>query len=302
VDTDPGLDDLLALALAFASPELEVVGITTVSGNARLEAVTENAQRFLALLGAEVPLGRGAAGPLALSSQRAEHFHGKDGRRGLAIPAIDRRPLPAAREVIRESLRVRHAETLVALGPLTNVATLWMEEPALFAGIEVIWMGGTLGRGNATTAAEFNCFADPRAAQIVLGAGVRVRVVGLEVTETVRVDGEALSRPARSASALGRFVASALDALVEAEEPYLGERRACLHDPCALLAACAPELFRFERKRLAVRVEEGAERGLLFECDSQDAPSVLFATEVRELEIRQRFSERLEKLCTESCP
>lgn len=302
IDTDPGLDDLLALALAFASPELELVGITTVSGNARIEAVTENAQRFLALLGSEVPIGRGAAGPLALSAQRAEHFHGKDGRRGLAIPAIDRRPLPAAREVLRASVRAGHAEALVALGPLTNVAALWLEEPALFAGVEVIWMGGTLGRGNATTAAEFNCFADPRAAEIVLGSGMRVRLIGLEVTESVRVGLDVLDRKACGASAVGRFVTATLDSLVDAEEPHLGERRACLHDPCALFAAFAPERFRFERRRLGVRVEEGAERGRLYQLASEEAHEVQYAAEVQVPEIVREFTERLAELCTESRP
>jgi inosine-uridine nucleoside N-ribohydrolase len=302
IDTDPGLDDLLALALAFASPELELVGVTTVSGNARIEAVTENAQRFLALLGSEVPLGRGAATPLALSAQRAEHFHGKDGRRGLAIPAIDRRPLPPARDVLRASLRLRRAEALVALGPLTNVAALWLEEPALFAGVEVVWMGGTLGRGNATAAAEFNCFADPRAAEIMLGAGIRVRVVGLDVTETVRVGDDALAGPAGAASALGRFVAETLSALVRAEEPYLGERRACLHDPCALFAAFEPELFRFERRRLGVRVEEGAERGRLYALEDPTAPAVHYAADVRRPEIVREFTDRLAELCAESRP
>ena len=96
LDTDPGLDDLLAIALAFASPELRVDALTTVAGNVGIDRVTENAQRFATLAGRSLRIGRGAKAPLALSPCDAAHFHGKDGRRGVSIPALDRRPAEAA--------------------------------------------------------------------------------------------------------------------------------------------------------------------------------------------------------------
>ncbi|MGH9884499.1 MAG: nucleoside hydrolase, partial [bacterium] len=147
IDTDPGLDDLLALAFALASPELRVEGITTVAGNASLEAVTENALRFVALADAAIPVGAGAAGPLALKAIDASHFHGADGRRGVALASHGLPPAQSAAAVLRRSLVECHVERVIALGPLTNVAALLEAEPELFRETEIVWMGGTLGRG-----------------------------------------------------------------------------------------------------------------------------------------------------------
>jgi len=292
IDTDPGLDDLLALALALASPEIEVVGITTVAGNGSLEAVTENAQRFLALVREDIPLGRGASGPLELERVHAEHVHGADARGAVQIPAIDRRPLPGAREVLKHSLGEQRADVLLALGPLTNVARLLLEDPDLLAGVEVVWMGGTLGPGNATAAAEFNCWADPAAADRVLGASCPVRVIGLEVTREVSL------RPAEVPSGLfgsgerGRFLRSILNALMRTEKPLVGEPCATLHDPSAVLAACGGDLFRYEPRALRARVVEGSDRGRL-EPASSGRPAVRYASEVHHTEVKRLFLERL---------
>lgn len=308
IDTDPGLDDLLALALAFASPELRVESISTVAGNAAIGAVSENAQRFLALTGNAIPLGRGAEGPLALSPVDAEAYHGPDGRRGVPIPAVDRRPLPSALEVMHHSLDARLVDQIVALGPLTNLATLLAHDERLFEGVEIVWMGGTLGAGNVTAVAEFNCYSDPAAAERILGSGLPVRVIGLDVTRSVRLQAQELDARPLGSSELGRFLAAVLDAMMEAEEPVAGHRQATLHDPSALLAACMEDLFRYEPKRLRVRVEEGHERGRLVEVPL-DAPGgaqalpphlpgiVRYAVEANTQELTRLFLERLAAWC-----
>ncbi len=301
IDTDPGLDDLLALALALASPELSVVGVTTVAGNAGIDATTENAQRFLALAGVDLPLGRGAAAPLGLSPVSADLYHGADGRRGIPIPAIDRRPLPSAREVLRQSLAGRGVSAVLALGPLTNVAALIEEDAALFENVEIVWMGGSLSEGNATPVAEFNCYADPIAAEAVLASGFPVRVIGLDVTQLVRLRAADLDRHPFGPSEMGRLLHAVLSAQMDAEEPLAGERRATVHDPCALLACCALDLFRYEPKELHVTIEEGRERGRL--CEAPRAQSaaglelVHYAVEVDTPRLATLFLERLARYC-----
>ena len=305
IDTDPGLDDLLAIALALASREAHVHSLTTVAGNASIDAVTENAQRFLALAGANLPLGRGAAGPLQLAPVDAETYHGRDGRRGIPIPAIDRRPLPRASEVLSRALEERAIDRIVALGPLTNLARLLDEGPGLLDGVEIVWMGGTLGAGNATAVAEFNCYADPAAAARVLGAGLPVRVVGLEVTRQVQVRGASMPEGALGRGAMGRLLEAVLLAMMESEEPIAGERRATLHDPCALLAALPLDLFRWEQKSLTVVVDEGHERGRLLECEAgaaDAAPPVRYAVEVNTIEVVREFWSRLSSYCGVELP
>jgi inosine-uridine nucleoside N-ribohydrolase len=293
VDTDPGLDDLLALALAFASPELEIVGVTTVAGNASLAAVTENARRFLALAGARVPLGAGAAGPLALERGHAEHFHGGDGRRGLVLAEAGSALAPAcARQVLRESLRERGADCVIALGPLTNVAALLRDEPALFANAEIVWMGGTLGRGNVTRLAEFNAWADPEAVRLVLESRVPLRVVGLEVTEQIALDEAGVAALALPDTPRGALVDAALRALCRAERELSRAHVAYLHDPSAIAAASAPELFHFAPAALAVHAVEGEARGRLVETVA-DTRAVGYARAARARDVLDHFGERV---------
>jgi inosine-uridine nucleoside N-ribohydrolase len=298
IDTDPGLDDLLALALALASPEVRLEGITTVAGNASLDAVTENARRFLALVDLDIPLGRGATGPLSLGRVSAENVHGPDGRRGIALPdpKTGRGNILTAREVLRRSLVDRRVDCLVALGPLTNLAALLREEPELASEVEIIWMGGTLGAGNVTPLAEFNAYADPEAAAIVLGSGCPLRVIGLDVTTQVYVRSGDISDSLFGSKPVGRFLEEILRALMEAGIPRYGEHHATLHDPCAVAAALFPDCFRYDWSDLEVRVEEGRERGRLIQRDARPGSGVQYAVEVRAHDVRQLFLHRLKAL------
>jgi len=293
IDTDPGLDDLLALAFALASPELSVEGITTVAGNASIAAVTENALRFMTLAGAQIPVGAGADGPLALTRIDAASFHGADGRRG--VPIADppsRTPVESARDVLRRSLEARRVERVIALGPLTNIAARVTDEPDLFADTQLVWMGGTLGRGNVTRAAEFNAFADPRAVRVVLESGVRLRVVGLDVTARVAVRAGHLEAAGFAATPRARMVDGALRALFCAERAFSGEPAAYLHDPCAVAAAFAPDLFEFAPLRLHACDEEGSERGRL-RVDAAARHVASYAVAAREAELTALFLKRV---------
>ena len=294
VDTDPGLDDLLALAFALASPELRVEGLTSVAGNASVEVVTDNLQRFLALAGVEIPIGRGASAPLSLSAVTAERFHGDDGRGGIDLPPpADQRELPDASEVLRHSLVERGVQQIVAIGPLTNLARLVRQDPALFDAAEIVWMGGTLSEGNVTGAAEFNCYADPEAASIVLGSGLPVRVLGLDVTRSVAVRAHALPPDPFGSGRMGRFLSEVLSRLMRAERPVQGELMALLHDPCAIAAAACGELFRYQKHVIDVTFSEGSERGKMCARPELDGPQVLYADEVKSNDVIALFLGRL---------
>lgn len=291
IDTDPGLDDLLAIALALASPEIRVEALTTVAGNASVEATTDNALRFLTLAGVELPVGCGAAGPLSLSRVDANEVHGRDGRRGVDLPVAPREPLPPARALLRSTLVERRVDQIVSIGPLTNLAALLREDPALLGAVEVTWMGGTLGKGNATPLAEFNAWADPEALAVLLEGGVRLRVIPLDVTEHVLL--RPADVPARpfGQSRLGESLERILRSLMLAERPSHGEPVAVLHDPCAVAAVLSGDLFRYEERSLAVCVEEGRERGRLLE--RSDGAPVRYAVEAHSSEIARQFLRRL---------
>jgi inosine-uridine nucleoside N-ribohydrolase len=295
---------LLALAFAAASPELRIEAITTVAGNAPIDAVTDNVLRFCALAGLDVPVGKGAAAPLALESVDATHFHGPDGRRGIELPAPRQRALVSAGVLLRDSLESRRVDCVLALGPLTNLAALVETAPELFGDVRVIWMGGSLSGGNVTPVAEFNAYADPRAVDLVLGAGLRLDVIGLDVTAQV-VLRETDVRQARLPGNLrGRFARAVLAGLIEAEVTVSGMRAAILHDPTAVAAALDDALFRWEPRCLAASVSEGAERGRLSDLPLVTATTraTRWASEVRRERIARSFVRRLSSWCTQEGP
>ena len=261
IDTDPGIDDALALLLAWGSPELEVEAITTVAGNVPLATATRNLDRLLALrrplrrprigVGADRPLGR----PLVT----AEHYHGTDGLGDLADwpaapddPALPGEARPRAADLIVETARGRGAAlTLVALGPLTNVALALEADAASLATIgRVVVMGGAVDvPGNVTPTAEFNIHVDPVAAARVIDAGLPLDLVPLDATRqarVTRVELEAALRrtPGPLAERIAAFTARAF----RADDV----RGIALHDPLAVGVAIDPGLVEWERVRIAV--------------------------------------------------
>src|SRR4051812_25463553 len=186
IDCDPGHDDAMALLLALASPELELLGVTTVHGNTSLANTTANALRVLELAGrGDVPVAAGAARPLVRLPAFASEVHGESGLDGPELPAAFAQAVDAhAVDFIAERLAAAtQPVTLVPTGPLTNIALLLARHPAAAERIErIVLMGGAIAEGNVTPAAEFNIWADPEAAARVFGSGLAVTMVGLDVT------------------------------------------------------------------------------------------------------------------------
>ena len=245
LDADPGVDDALAMMLALGSPELAVLGVCTVSGNVPLDIGTGNALKVLALLERnDVPVYPGAGRPLRREAVYATEVHGPRGLGDAALPLPGRSPSGDAVSFIVETLSNRPGEvTLIAVGPLTNLALAEAQSPGVLKKArEVCVMGGAVDEpGNVTPAAEFNFFADPHAARQVMRSGASITLAPLDVTHRVALEASHLAGiPATPA---GRFVK---DAVRPAMEHSLRVQNRChfyLHDPLAVGLAIDPSLF-----------------------------------------------------------
>jgi inosine-uridine nucleoside N-ribohydrolase len=236
LDCDPGHDDAIALLLALASPELELVGVTTVHGNQTLEKTTDNALRVLALAGREdVPVAAGADRPLQRDLQVAAHVHGESGLDGPVVPP--RASEPVAQHAVDFLLEQATPETvLVPTGPLTNVAL------ALERGLRparIVLMGGAIAEGNMTPAAEFNIWADPEAAARVFASGLDVTMIGLDVTHRALLTPE-WSERFRAAGRIGVFVAELVEFFKQYHRRTYDWDGAPIHDAVALAHAFRP--------------------------------------------------------------
>ena len=253
LDCDPGHDDAIALLLALASPELEVLGVTTTYGNQTLEKTTANALRVLELAGrTDVPVARGAAAPRLRSLTVAAHVHGDSGLDGPALPPPSVAPAgtPAV-DWLAET--IAHAEapvTLVPTGPLTNVAR-YLEAHGT-AGIDrIVLMGGAIAEGNMTPAAEFNVWADPEAAQIVFDASLDVTMIGLDVTHRA-VTGPDVQRRLRESGPIGVFVAELIDFFTVYHRQTYGWEGAPIHDAVAVAHLIRPGLVETKLRNVEV--------------------------------------------------
>jgi inosine-uridine nucleoside N-ribohydrolase len=264
LDVDPGHDDAVALMMACGSPDLDLLAVTTVAGNVSLEKTTRNALRVLSLVGhTHVPVAAGAPEPLRRPLRTAEDIHGESGLDGPEIPEAGFEPDErGAVELIADTLRGSpEPVTLVPVGPLTNVATLLREHPELKEKIaHVSLMGGSIGLGNTTPAAEFNIFVDPEAAREVFDSGLRITMSGLDVTHQAGAGPEERER-LRAVSGIGAVVAEFLDFFAATYEGVFGFDTPPLHDPVAVAAVLDPGLLKTRSMRVDVECESDLTRG-----------------------------------------
>lgn len=269
IDTDPGVDDAFAIALACASPEVELRAVTTVFGNVPLEATTRNALRLLALCGREdVPVGRGAARPLVYPQEHeAQYVHGNDGLSGRAdtlpqgadVVELDAVALMA--QVLREA---QEPVTIVPIGPLTNVALLLAAYPSLHNKIErLVIMGGGLSGGNTTALAEFNIWSDPEAARRVLvEERVPAVLVPIDLTFQCRMQRPWLDRLASSGPRGATLIGLTANYVAHYAQ-FFGEECLVLHDAIAVAEAVRPGLLRTKTYPVEVDCTFGPSRGAL---------------------------------------
>jgi inosine-uridine nucleoside N-ribohydrolase len=251
LDCDPGHDDAIAILLTLASPEVELLGVTTVAGNQSLEKTTANAIRVLELAGrGDVPVAAGADRPLAREPRFAANVHGETGLDGPALPPAQGLPV-AEHAVDFLAERLAPGVVLVATGPLTNVALLLARggRPE-----RIVLMGGAIGEGNVTPAAEFNIWADPEAAEHVLESGVDVTLIGLDVTHSALLTRERADR-LRAEGRIGQVVAELLDFYGVFHRETYGWPGSPVHDAVAVAHVVWPELL--ETTFCGVKVDTG---------------------------------------------
>ena len=262
IDCDPGHDD--ATAILYAAKHLDLIGITTVYGNQTVDKTTRNALSLLTLLGLDIPVAQGCAGPLNGVIRHGGDVHGKSGIDGADLPEPDRAPVAphAVDFIIDMASRHRGDLVLAPVGPFTNVALALRKEPRLaewLKGISV--MGGTTPVGNTTPVAEFNVWADPEAADIVFRSGIPLWMVGLNVTRQVGVTAEDINRllaGGKVAKVFGGLFAFFRESL----QKIHGLSTASLHDPCALVPFIAPDLIRYRHTFTEVSLGHGPTRGM----------------------------------------
>lgn len=261
IDTDPGIDDAVAILLALASPELAVLGLVAVAGNLPLAATAPNARSLVELAGrAELPVYAGCPRPLGRTGIAAEEAHGTGGLGDLVLPPPRHPPRPEHGVFyLIEALRGAEPSsiTLCALGPLTNLAMALVAAPEIAGGIaELVVMGGGT-HGNVTAAAEFNIYADPHAAALVFDSGVPITLVPLDVTESVRSTAERIA-PIR---ALGTRCGAAAAALLGPRQA-LGKPPMAMHDPCVIAYLLKPELFGGRGANVAIETHSPLTLGM----------------------------------------
>ncbi|NHN88278.1 nucleoside hydrolase [Acetobacter conturbans] len=263
IDTDPGQDDALTILLALASPEIELLGVTTVAGNVGVRQATINALKTMELAGRpDVPVHAGAERPLLRPLVNATHVHGRTGFEGVDLPdpTIEAAPGHAVDFLIRTVMgNAPGAITICAIGPMTNIALALSREPALRERIgRIVTMSGAFSEvGNITPTAEFNIYVDPHAAAIVLESGIPVTMLPLDVTHTLHTSDARLARFAALPNRVGPVVADWLRFEKRFEATKYGTDGGPLHDPNTVLWLLQPDLYR--GREVNVQVETGSE-------------------------------------------
>ena len=260
IDTDPGQDDAVAILLAFASPELEVLGITAVAGNVPLALTEKNARMICELAGKpETKVFAGAIRPMLRPPVTAENVHGKTGLDGPKLPD-PKMPLQKEHAVdfIIETLMREEpgSVTLCPLGPLTNIALALMREPKIVPRIrEIVLMGGGFFEGgNVTPTAEFNIYVDPHAADVVLKSGIPIVMVPLDCTHKALTSAKRVAAFRGLGTKPGMAVADLLEFFERFDENKYGTDGGPLHDPCVIAYLLKPELFSGRHINVTVEI------------------------------------------------
>jgi inosine-uridine nucleoside N-ribohydrolase len=265
LDVDPGHDDAVALMLACGHPDLDLLAVTTVAGNVPIEKTTRNTLRVLSLVGCtDVPVGVGASEPLKRPLHTAEDIHGKSGLDGSEeIPEATFGPDERGAVALIADTLLASPEpvTLVPVGPLTNIATFLREHPDLKDRIaRISLMGGSMGHGNTTPAAEFNIYVDPEAAHEVFESGLPITMSGLDVTHQAGAGHEERER-LRATGRVGGVVAGFLDYFASTYESIFGFDAPPLHDPVAVAVVLEPGLLKTRPMRIDIECGSDLTRG-----------------------------------------
>ena len=309
-DTDPGIDDSCTILLALASTELSVEGLSIVHGNCSLEQATRNALSVLELANANhIPVAKGCELPLVQPSLLAPETHGDTGLGYAQLPEPRTKPIRqhASDFLIEKILSSPGEITLVAIGPLTNVALAIRQEPRIAKALkELIIMGGAIRyEGNTTALAEFNTYVDPHAAHIVYHAGIPTTLVPLDVTYQCILKPEDVNRLLKTDSPITKFVADATRFYMEFHDEYQNIEGCVINDPLALALTFAPELCTYQELYVDVDISGGISMGKTvadFYNYGKKPANMRVALGVRAHDFIDLFLERVENLARSGLP
>ena len=304
LDTDPGIDDALAILLAIASPEVQLEGIVTVHGNCTVEQNTVNALSLLELTGAEeIPVAQGFSLPLVQPSLLALETHGKSGLGYAKLPRPRIKPqVQHGSDFLIEKIMANPGEiTLVAAGPLTNVAVAIRKEPRIVDALkELVIMGGAIRhQGNMTPMAEFNVFVDPHATHAVFHAGIPTTLVPLDVTYQCILTPADVKRLTKTDSPITKFIDDSTRFYMEFHDEYQEIKGCAINDPLALALTFMPELCTYEEHYVDVDISGGVSMGNTFADfykHHKKPANMKIALGVRARDFMELFLERMERL------
>ena len=304
IDTDPGIDDSLAILLALASPEITLEGLTVVHGNCSAEQGTRNALSVLELAKAEnIPVVKGCDLPLVQPSLLAPETHGNSGLGYAKLPDPTSKPIvQRGSDLLIEKIMASPGEIiLVAIGPLTNIALAIRQEPRIVQAVnELIIMGGAIRHeGNTTPLAEFNTYVDPHAAHIVYHSGMPITLTPLDVTYQCILLAKDVARLQKIKSSIPDFIAAATRFYMEFHDEYQGIQGCVINDPLTLALTFAPDLCNYEEYYVDVDISGGVSMGKTFadfyKMTAKPA-NMKVALSVRARDFINLFVERMEWL------
>lgn len=295
IDTDPGIDDAMAIHMAFADPRLDVLGLTTIFGNVTIDNATRNALVLAEMAHYKTVVSQGALVPRCRPPEPpADFVHGGDGFGDVApITPQGTAISQTAARYLCETCAAHPGEIIIcAVGPLTNLAAALDHDPAIVDNVKaVVVMGGSAApHGNVTNVAEANIWNDPDAAECVFAAAWPVTMVGLDVTEKAQCTPADFATLAEQAPAIGGFLNAATQFYFDFHENKTGIRSCFMHDPSAILAITDPDYFDFEPMALKV-ICDGDEIGRTLPVDDASRPLVQVALQVNGAAVRDKFIE-----------
>lgn len=263
LDCDPGHDDAVAIMLAGSYEGFDLLGITVEAGNQTIEKTGRNALNMVRYLGLDVPVALGKGLPLKRKPMNCAEIHGESGLDGFTFPEYEMKFYEKdAVEFIKEQLQENEKVTLVPTGPLTNVAKVIRDYPNLKSHIEeIVLMGGSIGHGNVTPAAEFNIVCDPEAADIVFSSGIKVKMLGLDVTRKVLVLPKVVSRMKKIGNKVSDLFVDLMVAFNKTQKEVFGFDGGPLHDPVTIVSLINDDVVKFQYMNVVIDVTGGPSYG-----------------------------------------
>ncbi len=271
LDCDPGHDDAIAIMLAGSAKNIEILGICVESGNQTLEKTGHNTLNIIQYLDINVPVALGGGNPLKREPMICAEIHGETGLDGFPFSDlhVQYSPLNAV-EFMRDLLNKNDKVTIVPTGPLTNVAQLLLKYPEVKSRIKrIVLMGGSMGYGNVSSAAEFNILCDPEAADVVFNSGLEIYMLGLDVTRQALVLPNVMNKMSQIDNKAGKLFISLMTVFNENQKKIFGHSGAPLHDPATIISLINPKVFTFQKMNVVIDVTGGPSYGRT-NCDRFD--------------------------------